>query len=48
MSRRDSTITRLARRLRPNPADVAAAAALYDPNLLLQLQAAQPHRSPAR
>jgi hypothetical protein len=35
------TVTSLARRLRPTSADFAGAAALQDPSLLLQLQAAQ-------
>ena len=43
MSRHHPTITSLARRLRPASEDFAAAAALHDPSLLLQLQATQPH-----
>ncbi len=31
----------LVRRLRPSPASIAAAAAVYDPGLLLQLHATQ-------
>jgi hypothetical protein len=34
------------RRLRPAPDRVAAAAAPYDPTLLLALQAARPRRTP--
>jgi hypothetical protein len=37
------TLTSLARRLRPTAADFAAAAALQDPSMLLQLQAAPSH-----
>jgi hypothetical protein len=44
MSRHHPTLISLARRLRPTAADFAAAAALHDPGLLLQLQAAQPDR----
>jgi hypothetical protein len=39
-------LIRLARRIRPAAEDFAAAAALHDPNPLLQLQAAR--RCPAR
>jgi hypothetical protein len=35
---------RLVRRLRPSPERFAAAAALHDPNLLLQLRAARSRR----
>jgi hypothetical protein len=51
MTRRPARLTGFARRLRPTVADFAAAAALHDPNLLLQLRAAQrrvPAARPAR
>lgn len=41
MARQHPTLTNLVRRLRPTSVDFAAAAALYDPTLLLPLQAAQ-------
>ena len=37
---------RFARRLRPSAESFAAAAALHDPNLLLQLRAAQSEPAP--
>ena len=43
MTRQDPTPRRLARRLRPAPERFAAAAALQNPGLLLQLQAADEH-----
>jgi hypothetical protein len=43
MSRYRTTLISLARRLLPTPADFAAAAALHDPGLLLQLQVAKRH-----
>jgi hypothetical protein len=46
MSRQHPTLSSLAHRLRPTSADFAAAAALHDPSLLLQLQAAQSHDEP--
>ena len=39
MTRTHHTLTSLVRRLRPAPERFAAAAALHDPNLLLQLRA---------
>jgi Mn2+/Fe2+ NRAMP family transporter len=41
MTRKHQTVRRIARRLWPSPERFAAAGALQDPNLLLQLQAAQ-------
>jgi hypothetical protein len=41
MTRQHPRFTSFVRRLRPAPERFAAAAALYDPNLLLQLRAAQ-------
>jgi Na+/H+ antiporter 1 len=43
MSRNYQTVRHIARRLRPSPERFAAAGALQDPNLLLQLRAAQPN-----
>ena len=40
MTRQHTTPRRLVRRLRPSPERFAAAAAVQDPGLLLQLQAA--------
>jgi hypothetical protein len=39
MTRHHPTPSRLVRRLRPSPERFAAAAAVYDPTLLLQLRA---------
>jgi hypothetical protein len=44
MARQHSSASSVVRRLRPSPERFAAAAALQDPNLLLQLQAARSHR----
>jgi hypothetical protein len=41
MSRPHATLATLISRLRPTAIDFAAAAALHDPNLLLQLRVAQ-------
>ncbi|HEY1511137.1 MAG TPA: hypothetical protein VGF93_19170 [Solirubrobacteraceae bacterium] len=41
------TLTSLVHRLRPSPASFAAAAAVYEPRLLLTLQAAQRRRATA-
>jgi hypothetical protein len=41
MSRRHPTLASLIRAFRPTAANLAAAAALYDPSLLLNLRAAQ-------
>jgi len=41
MSRLHHTLTSLARRLRPTSANFAAAAAVHDPSLLMQLEAAR-------
>ena len=46
MTRHHPTLTRLTRSLRPTAADLAAAAALHDPSLLLQLRAARLHSEP--
>jgi hypothetical protein len=46
MSRKHQTVRRIARRLRPSPERFAAAGALQDPNLLLQLRAAQSNGEP--
>jgi hypothetical protein len=43
MARQHPTFTSFARRLRPSPESLAAAAAWQDPNLLLQLRTAQSH-----
>jgi hypothetical protein len=43
MARQNTTARSLVRRLRPSAERFAAAAALQDPNLLLQLQAARSH-----
>jgi hypothetical protein len=43
MSRHHTTLSSLVRRLRPSPQRFAAAAALQDPNLLLQYRAAPVH-----
>jgi hypothetical protein len=43
MTRQHQTPRRLVRRLRPAPERFAAAAALQNPGLLLQLQAAHEH-----
>jgi hypothetical protein len=40
MTRHHPAFTRLARRLRPSPERFAAAAAVYDPGLLLYLRSA--------
>jgi hypothetical protein len=40
MARHHTTLSSLVRRLRPSPERFAAAAALQDPNLLLQYRAA--------
>ena len=47
MTRQHLTRSSFVRRLRLSPDRLAAAAALQDPNLLLQLQAAQSHRDQA-
>ena len=44
MSREHPTSISIVRRLRLSPDRFAAAAALQDPNLLLQLRAAEAHR----
>ena len=41
MTRKHPTVHRIVRRLRPSPERIAAAAAVQDPNPLLQLRAAQ-------
>jgi hypothetical protein len=43
MTRKHETRSSIVRRLRPSPDRFAAAAALQDPNLLLQLRAARSH-----
>jgi hypothetical protein len=43
MNRQHYTPSRLVRRLWPSPERFAAAAAVYDPGLLLRLQAAREH-----
>ena len=50
MTRKHSAARNLVRRLRPSPERLAAAAALQDPSLLMQLQATQEHgeRPPRR
>jgi hypothetical protein len=45
MTRQHPTAKNLLRRLRPAPERFAAAAALQDPSLLMQAQAARPRRS---
>jgi MOSC domain-containing protein YiiM len=46
MARQHPTLRGLVGRLRPSPEDVAAAAALYDPALLLRVQAERRHDVP--
>jgi hypothetical protein len=46
MARQHPTPSSLVRRLRPSPERFAAAAALHDPSLLLQLQAARSQGEP--
>jgi hypothetical protein len=48
MARHDAIASSLFNRLRPSPERFAAAAALHDPNLLLQLRAARVHATSPR